>query len=584
MTGSGSQPWQEQAWDYVEKVGELGYYVGWRSSAASRCRLVASEVDPETRQPTGLCQDQQVVQIVADIGGDTATQAGLLARMTGLLTVPGEGFYAVLVRDPERELTPDRTPPIPGVNGMPEAGTEQWFAFSREEIARRAGSSDQLDLTLPDGTVHSFDPNVDILFRVWQPDLKKATQATSPVKGVLPALNEITRSTITIDNASMSRLVGNGVLFVPQEMSLPVNTGVPTAEALANGTPAVPPAQFAAAGAQQLQDLLYEVGTTAYADQNSMAAFLPIIAASPGEWIKNVTHIRFDSAIPETAIKTRDSAMQRLARGLDVSPERLLGLGDTNHWSAWSLDEQDVKVHIAPAVEVICAALTVNVFRDALVAAGKDPSKFVIWYDAAEITQDPDKSDEAQAAFEAGQLRGEAYRRYLGLSEDDGYDLTTTAGWEELARDRAASDVNLIPMLAPLLDQSVADITAPAIAAPNPSPAGEVIDANPEEPDTEHQDPAAASAQVVQMCVNRALELAAKRRMTRAGRDRFSGVPLHQVHRDMPPVESREKALRLIAGWDDPVTEDDVVGFGITLPQLRTRVTAAAVSVLMGEG
>lgn len=489
IAGTNEAEWQEQAWDYVDVVSELGYYVNWRVAAASRCRLIASEVDPDTRIPTGFCEDAEVVQLVADIGGSAALQAQLIGRMTGLLTVPGEGYYAVLARDPSREVTLDRTPPVPGVNGMPEAGTEQWFALSRAEIARKTSGRDGLSITLPDGTKHAYNADVDVLFRVWNPDLRKAVEATSAVRSNRDALNEIVRSTAAIDNASRSRLVGNGVLFVPQEMSLPQQQSAPTAESVGGPTvdtlTAATPA-LGATGAQQLQDMLYDVGTTAYQDQNSMAAFMPIIAAAPGEWIKNVQHLKFDSTVPETAIATRDKAITRLARGLDVSPERLLGMGESNHWSAWLLDEQDVKVHISPVLERICAAFTESVFRDALAALGRDPDQFVVWYDATDLTQDPDKTSEAEDAYGNGAITADAYRRYLGLDVGDGYDLTTKTGWEELARDRAAQDVNLIPLLAPLLGPQVEDIAAPpapAIAAPPPDDEDDAVIGEPPDED-----------------------------------------------------------------------------------------------------
>jgi hypothetical protein len=44
---------------------------------------------------------------------------------------------------------------------------------------------------------------------------------------------------------------------------------------------------------------------------------------------------------PETGL--RREAVERLAIGLDMPPEVLLGLGDSNHWSAWQVDEQTWK-------------------------------------------------------------------------------------------------------------------------------------------------------------------------------------------------------------------------------------------------
>ncbi len=448
-TSPGTEAWQELAWQYVSRVGELSYYVNWRAAAASRCRLVASDVDPITRIPTGTTENAVVAEIVRDIGGDASRQASMVARMTALLTIPGEGYFAMLIRDPSRERTATKEETVPGTNGVPEAGVEQWFTVSRDEIRKGTAQADAIEIVLPDGIIHTFDPNTEMLFRTWNPDLRKASEPTSPVRANLDTLNEIVRTTQTIENASKSRLLGNGVLFVPQEMSLPSSVS-PAAEAIPGSPPtATPPTMEGSA--QQLQDLLYEVATTAFKDQNSMAAYLPVIASAPGEWIKNVSHVSFDSKISEMALLTREKSMQRLARGLDVSPERLLGLGGSNHWSAWQIDDNDMKVHIAPPVEVICAALTDAVLREALVELGLDPEAYVIWYDASDLVQDPDRADDAKDAYDRGAITAESLRRYTGFNESDGYDLESQQGWEELARDRAAQDVSLIADLAPLL-------------------------------------------------------------------------------------------------------------------------------------
>ncbi|MBF6323911.1 hypothetical protein IU451_15435 [Nocardia cyriacigeorgica] len=50
-TGTGA--WQPESWEMYELCGELRYICTWVSSAPSRCRLVGSEIDPETgRSPT----------------------------------------------------------------------------------------------------------------------------------------------------------------------------------------------------------------------------------------------------------------------------------------------------------------------------------------------------------------------------------------------------------------------------------------------------------------------------------------------------------------------------------------------------
>lgn len=585
-----SDDWQAQAWKYLELVGELAYYAGWRSASASRCRLVASELD-ENGKPTGDTDDTVVRDIVRDIAGGVTGQSAILQRHVFLLTIPGECWGAMLVRDPSREENSDGSPVVASeleaLIGRSEDGgfPEEWFTFGRDEISFRGQG---IQLTLPDGRRHMFDPDVDLLFRIWNPHPRNARIPVSPVWATRTALNEIVQATATIDNAAKSRLVGNGIMFVPQEMSLPKQQA-PTAQ-LAQGEDPPPDEipQWQPASSSNLQELIYQVATVAFKKPDSLAALLPIIAAAPGDYIKNIQWLRPISDIPEKALDTRDRAMKRLAMGLDVSPERLLGMGtNSNHWSSWLADESDVKIHIAPAVEVVCDAYTKEVLRPALIQAGKDPTKFVVWYDDTDLTQDPDKKTEAKDAYDRGALSGTALREHFGFDADDGYDLTTQSGIEEFARDKIAEDPTLIPMLIPVLGSMFADITPKALPAPpvNPAlPPGQTPPVGAEGPPvqpTTAPDPnaiPAAAYGLTRMCLSRALELANKRRRTRSNVESFRSIPIQDAHTRLPNVVG--DVAKLIAGWDDTVETSMVIAVGLDPTKFCALVESAATRAL----
>ena len=548
--------WQDDAWDMLDLVGELRYYVAWRSSSCSRVRLVASELDPDTGLPTGECENARVNEIVKAIAGGTLGQAQLIKRAVECLTVPGELWIAIIVN------------PL---------GIETWVALSRDEIKRKG---ETVEITLPDGSLHEISPGRDTMFRIWNPRPRLASEADSPVRATMDSLREIVRTTKTISNASKSRLIGNGVVFVPHEMSLPSSNapGVAGPDSTVTGTPAV----------QQLQELLFQVAQTAYDDEDSMAALIPMFAAVPGEQVKNVSHLKFDNSITDVAIKTRNDAISRLAMGLDVSPERLLGLGNnSNHWTAWNIGEEDVRTHLMPPVEVICAALTDQVLTRVLEAEGIDPTKYVLWHDASVLTADPDLTDSATNAFDRGTITAEAYREFLGLG-DTGYDLTKLEGWQQWATDRVSVDPTLgdKPFVKGLL-MSIGTLDAVEIEAPQPPPTGQppAIEQTPskdEEPQTEQRpvqqaaslrgrEMLSAQSAVVEIMVSRALELAGKRRRTRADYDRLRDVPMHETHRYMRQA-SPEQVPDLIKGWDSALEEDVMDRLGIDTDELRAVV------------
>lgn len=553
----GGDDWQSKSWEFLERVGELAYYTSWRSKSASRCRLIASEYGDDGR-PTGQCENERVNEIVRAIGGGIVGQSQILSRMTILLTVPGEGYVGMLVRSPDLE-TDERGNSLDSLGRVLPG--EEWVTLAREEIKSKGGR-DGLELTLPDGKKHTFDKTNDILFRVWNPHPRKASDADSPVRSAQDVLLEIVRTTATIANAAKSRLVGNGIVFVPQEMSLPAQNA-PAGNPVGSGADPTDPsaAQWNKATTQDLQDLIYNVAKVAYDDPDSMAAFIPIFAAAPGEWIKNVQHLKFDSTVSETALKTRDKAMERLARSLDVSPERLLGVGEnSNHWSAWLTDENDVKIHVAPVLETICDAFNREVLRGMLEEEGIDPDDYTVWYDTSALTEDPDLKAEASEAHERGAMTTAKYLEHLGFSDTDAYDLTTPEGLKQFATDKITADPAMIPLLAPLLvGNDLQEVKAPAQPAIEQGPADEDTTEEPsgaeqqQEPNTEDSDDPAVSAAaygLATMCVNRALELANKRRRTRTNHSAFDGVPVHEAHVRLDKVETNDAALSLIEGWD----------------------------------
>lgn len=553
---AGKGGWQAEAWQHYDSVGELQYFADWLASAVSRVRITAYTVDPDTGEPEEPTDNQRVSRIAQEIGNDAAARARLMYRLAVYLTVPGEGYLALIVTDQDG-----------GNTDLPIDGTveQQWIALSADEIT--ASPNGDVHIDMPDGTLHEYDPNRDMLIRIWNQHPQKARDATSPVRAALKALREVERATTRIDNASRSRMAGNGVMFLPQEMNLPGMQ--PSAD-----DPDDPPAPRKSR-AEDLQDLLFEVATTATRDPDSLAAFLPVMATVPGDQINAVKHLRFDDEVSGTSLTTRDSAIRRLAMSLNISPERLLGIGESsNHWSAASIDRNDIRVHVAPVVETICSALTDKVLRPILRREGIEPGQYAVWYDASPLTQDPDKTEQALDAFDRGALTSQALLEHLGFNEADGYDLTTMDGWKQWAQDRAASDATLVPMLAPLLDDAVADVQPPqgdSLPSPGRESASPTV-----EPPTE----SAAVRAVLSLCVNRALEMANKRRRTRADRNRLDGVPPHEAHRHLGPI-GVEQARESLAGWSVSLPHDAIDTAGIDADALTRVVQSITTEALM---
>jgi hypothetical protein len=552
--------------------------------------LLASALDNQGA-PTGALDDddpnaERVRQIVNDIAEGVTGQTKIVHRTAYLLTVVGECWIGLVVRDGTRETALDGNN-IPVDVSRPGYQLEQWYAFGKDEI--KVGSN-SIELLLPEGTRHMFNPEVDILFRVWNEHPKNPALPVSPIWSNREVLYRIVQSGASVNNAINSRLHGNGILFVPQEMSLPDNNSAPIALPVGEIDTNDPAPFFEMNAAQKLQDLLFDVASTAKRDPDSQAANMPIVAAVPGEMIKDVHWIRPSSDIPETTLKIKEADLRELAVGLHVAPERLLGMGTGNHWSSWLIDDIDVKVHIAPVVEVICAALTQEIMRQKLAEEGIDPGAYIIWYDSTALSQDPDKTDEARDGFDRGAVSARALRGYLGFDDEDGYDLTNADGWIELALDKIAQDPANAAVFMPIIEAAAEKVglavnaTTPALPATGTpvQDAQPSADGMPEEITTTDQ-PAApqltAGMTVARMCVNRALELANKRRRTRAHTEIYRGISIELAHTRMSPVSPVE-SQDLIRGWDTGMASDDLRGLGLNPEAFHAMVEGVAMLAL----
>lgn len=444
--------WQQEAWTYYDTVGELRYVCEWLSNALSQCRLVPSEVD-QFGDPTGSTDNDTVNRVVADIAGGPAGQADLLGKLATHLTVPGECWLAIIVKEQEDGSLAD-----------------EWHVLSTSEVTR---NRDQVQVTLPDGITYDLDPTTDSVHRIWVPHARVASQSDSVVRASIPTLREMTRLGQYVEATAKSRLVSNGILAVPNEMSVPTYDA-PTGQSVDPDAPGLPPGVEATdqdqlpdfgedldglmgyttqnqSGPEALTDALLETMSTAVQDPSSAAAMVPIVVEAPGEMIAQMQHITLETGFNDTVLKLREAATKRLSLSLNVPAEVLTGLGQSNHWSAWQIEESGIKMHVEPLLLVICDRLTEHVLRPMLAKAGLDPSKYTIWFDTSALTLKPNRSQDAGAAYAAGVIDRDTYREELGFDGAGDYDLNTQEGRQEFAMTMVFKDPALMPALAPWL-------------------------------------------------------------------------------------------------------------------------------------
>lgn len=527
------EEWQIECWRMYDIIGALHFAAGYIGNACSRVRIYVAEVDDYGRPGEEVTDDE--IQGLADTLFGGASHKAEALRTIGInLTIAGECY---LIGRAARDVEPD-----------------QWMVLSASEL-RRIG--ERLIINYGFGK-EELVPSRDIVIRLWTPHPRRSRYADSPTRAALPILREIERLTQFVFSQIDSRLAGAGLLPVPNNLDFPRGDGD-------------------AEGVEGLMQQLVDAANASLSGHGTASALVPILVEMPIDAIAAMPEkpIRFESELSERAKDLRDEAYGRLAQAMDMPAEVINGVGDTNHWNSFAIDETSIKNNIEPLVTRICNALTIAYLRPVLKLLGKDPAKYTYWFDTTPLTLRPERLKETLQLYTEGVVNSEAVLRA------GDYNPTTDALSEEqdnqrfirelLLRDptlfqieevREAAGIEGLKILTPAIEGG--DLNAPGPPAP-PAPQRVVgSEETPAIPSREDSTaPGGGQAQLIasaadsptpvlvaaNMVVIRALELAGRRLLTREHRGMWQSTPPHQLHTKIKVAGPATTARILEGAW-----------------------------------
>jgi len=388
----GDHRWQWEAWRHYDICGEMRFVVNWIGNAVSRCRMYAAQVTDD-----GVVGDEVTdarVKLIAETMFGTPAAKAQAQRMMGInMMVAGDCF---IVAEGYQDVKPDGTP-----------GEDKWYVASSSEVYRRGDDIMVRRSITHGGGNYKLDPDKDLLIRAWNPHPRRHDAADSTVRAILPILREMEQCTKRVFAELDSRLAGAGILLLPDSIDFPR----PPQEA-----PGVPQRT----GVEGFAELLQRTMATSMQQRDNAAAVVPIILQVAVDALDKIKHLTFDSTISEHISTMRKDAVERLGMGLDIPPEVLSGMGKSNHWSSWQIEESSIKVHIEPLLIQLADALNIGYFQPALKAAGiQNPEKMTLWFDIAALTVRPNRSDQALQFAEKEFISAKAARDNASFTDDD---------------------------------------------------------------------------------------------------------------------------------------------------------------------
>lgn len=551
---SGVPVWQQQAWSYYDQIGEVRYgarffgnslsrlrmYVGWREDLSAP--VVPLDLDD---LPAGV--DARQLQVASDsvarLHNTDGSLSNLLRQFGVNLFVAGEAYLV------------GRTDP--------DTRTERWEVLSVDQMVwheNRWKIREDVSDT-PDKYV-DLSPDDDVVVRVWQPHPRFAAQADSPMRAVLPLCEELLLLSASVRASALSRMSA-GVLLLPDTAL----EGGPVFDDDGSG--------FDGEGQADpvLQDMMNHF-TEPIGDPASAAAVAPYILAMDPQDCDKVKLLETSRAVDETAANQRAEVLTRLANGVDLPPEVLQGMSNTNHWNAWLIDENTYKSHVAPAAQLVADAIVQALVWPAVQAVtGSDPDpRLVVGFDPANLVGHADVRGAAKDGHSALVLSDEALRRALGFSEDDAPDddellrrVAIRSGTTALAPAAAGEAESVAESL------RISQVAQGEAPATDPEPEPEPVEVEPGPPDEEGL---TASGRPVDLGerlgrIDRQLfdrvqfmgEAAVKRALERAGarlRSKFSRQPeARELLKGVPACDVFSTLMT--AGFDVDMDEDELL-------------------------
>lgn len=384
--------WQPTVWNYYHLVPEMKYGVNKLADACSKVRLVPAVQDDPEEDPVPIDEAEDITDAEIAAAFDALRRlaypvghAENMRRLTVAFSVPGECYLVGIANDPT-------------------AGGERWEIRSSDDVKTSSGTVVLIDG--PDSTDwRPLGPD-DLIVRLWVPDVRQAWRPDSPSRGVMSVCEELLILDRSARAAERSRN-NAGILTVPEEL-------VPG-----------PPDPTADPEDDPFYEKLFESMTTPVQDEGSASAVMPHVIYGKGEWLHPdfLRHIPLSRTLDENHDQRTERMLRRLASGINMPAEVILGMEDVNHWTAWQIEESTFKAHVEPVLIMAVASLTTGYFRPMVSEyEGVRPEtvrRLVTWYDASKLVARPNRAQDAKDLYEQGVIGPQSLRDATDFDDTD---------------------------------------------------------------------------------------------------------------------------------------------------------------------
>lgn len=387
-----NETWQKEAWAYLDLVPEFHFGVHLKAQVASQVKVHVDKLAADPTEEPKRSTNKDANNTLYRLTGGSAYLSDILYEGVVCLSVPGEFYLIGLAGNPVT------SPPTP----------ERWGIYTSEELDINPSLR---TVTIKEDATFGQAKRVltprDYFGRIHNPHPRNSNYADSPAKAILSTCETLLKLENALHAAADSRLTA-GILKLASELEPPIEA--PTGE---QATPDKPK--------ESLQAKLMKLMSLSMANPKSAAARVPIMVSGPFDVIdRGVSHITLDRPFDQQIDSFIERCLKRIANGLDLPPEIILGLAEASHWTSYALEETFITQHILPIVNRVLDSITKMWFQPTLEKLGvSDHTRYVIVADASDLIIHPTETSDSLAAHEAGAISDAALRSKLHFDDND---------------------------------------------------------------------------------------------------------------------------------------------------------------------
>jgi hypothetical protein len=276
-----------------------------------------------------------------------------------------------------------------GVRATVEDMTEQFLVPGAFHYARTGDEWDVIATTT--AGLNELERAANIWIRAINPDPEKPGRPDSPVLANLNTIRELAILQALQRSQSRNRIAQRGFLLYPAEGEFPEDSN--------------------------FEADLEEAVVAPIRDEYSPSAVTPPLIKYPADLIAKWRHLIMEFPYDETLTEKIESVTRRLAIGLDMPPEALLGMGDATHWTVWNVSESTYRAHMEPWAVQVGAVLARAIFR-----MRADDLDVQVIPDPTPVLAKLGSVTDALEAFDRGIVSDEYVRKMMGADDDDAPD------------------------------------------------------------------------------------------------------------------------------------------------------------------